>query len=559
MKIRIFYIILIVSIFAGCLRFFQLGQIPAGVFIDEASHGYNAYSLMLTGKDEWGESFPIFLRSFGTYPSSLYTYLSIPIIKIINLSPLSIRFISAISGVILVILTFLMIYLFEGSRSILKSIVGSLFIAIAPWSILFSRGALEANLALSIVVLSILFLLLSFKKIWFFVLGVIFLAISAYAYHGERIFGVIFLVVFIFLKKDLWQQQKRLLIFAVSLFLIIQLPQFILLNKEGSTRRFEQLNYLTDDFYRNHGEKFHNLIFGKQIFIAKEFSSQYLAYFSPRNLFFDSDPQPVRSIPNLSVFYAWMMIPLIFGLRVCWKNRKNVFNQVLFAIILISPIAAAIVRDPFYTLRTLPGLWALTVIIALGFVDIFYNRVGRVLTYTALLISMVFSLMTLYSSYFILLKHERSSIYGYQYEKLAEILNNYQHRKILIDTPGDYPTYIWIAFHEQIDPLEMQNFSKVRIGNNYYGNVKFDPNYEFKNIEIRPLIWKDDIYKDQIIVASPVAISPTHVTEHKLTKIFEIKDQTGKVTLIGYSTNPKLKCGQQRIGNVLQNCLNWVD
>ena len=106
-------IILLLILFLGTfLRFYKLDSIPAGVYIDEASHGYNAYSLLLTGKDEWGKQFPIFLKEFGNYPSPLYTYISILPIKIFGLSVFSIRFISALSGVLLILFTFLVINFF---------------------------------------------------------------------------------------------------------------------------------------------------------------------------------------------------------------------------------------------------------------------------------------------------------------------------------------------------------------------------------------------------------------------------------------------------------------
>ena len=52
---------------AACiLRFYRLDEIPAGFFIDEASIGYNAFSISETGADEHGKRFPFFSRPSAT-------------------------------------------------------------------------------------------------------------------------------------------------------------------------------------------------------------------------------------------------------------------------------------------------------------------------------------------------------------------------------------------------------------------------------------------------------------------------------------------------------------
>ncbi|KKQ38117.1 MAG: hypothetical protein US53_C0001G0022 [Candidatus Woesebacteria bacterium GW2011_GWA1_37_7] len=47
------YILLLIILLAAFLRFWKLGSYPA-LNADEAAIGYNAYSLLETGKDEHG-------------------------------------------------------------------------------------------------------------------------------------------------------------------------------------------------------------------------------------------------------------------------------------------------------------------------------------------------------------------------------------------------------------------------------------------------------------------------------------------------------------------------
>ncbi|MDZ4228834.1 MAG: glycosyl transferase, partial [Patescibacteria group bacterium] len=61
MKLKLILILLL----AAGLRFYQLGRVPSGFVNDEAAFGYNAYSLIKTGRDEFGEFLPIIFHSFG--------------------------------------------------------------------------------------------------------------------------------------------------------------------------------------------------------------------------------------------------------------------------------------------------------------------------------------------------------------------------------------------------------------------------------------------------------------------------------------------------------------
>ena len=57
--------LLIATLIAAALRFTHLGTVPVSVYCDEAFHGYEAQSLLTTGKDTRGISFPFFFDIFG--------------------------------------------------------------------------------------------------------------------------------------------------------------------------------------------------------------------------------------------------------------------------------------------------------------------------------------------------------------------------------------------------------------------------------------------------------------------------------------------------------------
>lgn len=60
-------LILLIFILGFSVRIYNLIGVPYGFHADEASFGYNAYTILTKGTDEYGKSFPIFFKSFGEY------------------------------------------------------------------------------------------------------------------------------------------------------------------------------------------------------------------------------------------------------------------------------------------------------------------------------------------------------------------------------------------------------------------------------------------------------------------------------------------------------------
>ena len=103
----VFVLLLLFSFF---IRFYRLSSIPEGFHADETDYGYNAYSLLRTGKDEYGKPFPLIYRSFGDYKGALYAYLTIPFIATAGLSEWTVRAPSAVFGILFTVLTFAIVY-----------------------------------------------------------------------------------------------------------------------------------------------------------------------------------------------------------------------------------------------------------------------------------------------------------------------------------------------------------------------------------------------------------------------------------------------------------------
>jgi 4-amino-4-deoxy-L-arabinose transferase-like glycosyltransferase len=155
MKTKI--LLIIIFFVAFFVRFYGLGTIPDGLSQDESSIGFNAYSILQTGEDEYGKAFPLSFKAFGEYKLPGYVYLTIPSISYFGTTPLGVRFPSAIFGFLTVVVFYFFVKKLTNKTRI--AVLATFLLALNPWHIHFSRAAFEVTPALFFIVVgSYLFL-----------------------------------------------------------------------------------------------------------------------------------------------------------------------------------------------------------------------------------------------------------------------------------------------------------------------------------------------------------------------------------------------------------------
>lgn len=522
------------------LRFYQLGINPAGLHGDGASQGYNAFSILHTGKDRYGETLPVIFRSNGSYQPPIYTYLTIIPVSIFGNTPFSARFISAFSGAILVLVTYLIVNkLFYDRRKHVIALISALIIAIAPWSILFSRLTVEANLSVTIFSLGILLLYLSIKKSHLFAIACGVMGITSHAYYSERITTILFIATFIFLFRKNFLIKKNLfwIIAGLGIFVTTQIPHVIIAFTGAFSRRFDQVSYVNTQLSND------NSISTIVNNLLSLFMNNYISYFSPKNLFFEGDPSLGRTIPGLGVFYAWLLVPFFIGLKHLFKNLSLPLSKILLALIIITPIPAALTGDFFYPLRILCFLWTISIIVSIGLYYLLRFIRFKIIKILLSFILLIYSLFTLYSSYYSVSKYESAESFGYAYITLLNVLKDYPNQEAYIDSTRDPGVGIRNAYLMQYDPVKLQQQLRSQMKSPYYSSVvNSDETYNINNI-INKFSWKYTCRKNTILIGDTITISDGQVKEHNLKKEFEIKNPLSrKVSLIGYSTNPLIEC-----------------
>src|SRR4030042_2080695 len=88
------------------VRIYHVDTNPAGFFCDEASIGYNAYTLLTTGRDEHGVSFPLFFQSFGDYRPPIPYYTAIPFVFVFGLHEFAVRIAAATVGTVSILVLY---------------------------------------------------------------------------------------------------------------------------------------------------------------------------------------------------------------------------------------------------------------------------------------------------------------------------------------------------------------------------------------------------------------------------------------------------------------------
>ncbi len=213
------------------IRLINLEKMPNGLIPDEASAGYEAFSILNYGTDRLGKGYPVFLISWGSGQNALYTYLLIPFIKILGLTKFAVRLPMAIVSCVSIIA---MYYLLKNIFNKKIATIGVTFLAICPWHIMKARYGLESNIFPNVVLFAILFMVLGIKKekMRDFYLGWFLLGLSTYAYGTSYFFATIFSIItliFLLVKRKI-KFKNAFIAISIAAFVALPIITMIFIN-----------------------------------------------------------------------------------------------------------------------------------------------------------------------------------------------------------------------------------------------------------------------------------------------------------------------------------------
>jgi len=391
MRILLFSILML-SFF---LRIWQISQIPPSLNWDEVSHGYNAYSILKTGQDEWGVNFPKIFRAYGDYKLPVYIYLTALSEAIFGLNEFAVRFPSVLAGTLSVLFTFLLVRKLFGNGFL--GILTALLVAVEPWGLFLSRIAVEANLASFLIIAGMYFLVLGAEKNCFLPVSTFFFGLSLYTYNSARIFVPLFLVCLIILHYSRamgWARERRMAVLSgIFIFLVFFIPMVgELLSPEGQAR-YRWVSLLDEGAINRINQErgssslsqpLSRLAHNKLTYSIMALERNYLSYLSPNFLFFEGGSHYQFNVPGIGLIYPMQLPFILLGLWVLIK-RRDVVSKIGLSWLLLSPIAGSLTRDSPHALRAITMLPIPQVLTALGLFEVWIWFEARKSNYPAII------------------------------------------------------------------------------------------------------------------------------------------------------------------------------
>ncbi len=445
------------------LRVYQLGSVPVSLYWDEASLGYNAFSIATTLHDEHGEFLPYSrFIAFGDYKPPGYIYADALAIKFLGLSEFSTRLPSALAGTILVLVTFFLVTQLFGNQ--ITALLASLFVVISPWSLQMSRAAFEANFATLLSGTGILFFLkaVKAKSIIFYLLSAVFFVASIYTFNSHRVFVPLMIggLSLIFIRALLSQWKRALFFFACCLILVGPLIPH-LLSREGSLR-FTEVSWVNDLslieksnklIAQDGGGLVARVIHNRRVIFAQQFLAHYTDNFKGSFLFFSGDANPKLSIQTIGELY-WLDLPfLLVGLFYLLK-QKNKSSAVIFLWLLTAPIPAAFARETPHALRILQILPIPQIIIALGVTKVFQKKI----------LCIIYPLFLLFYArdYYFNYPQKYALDWEYGYKDMVTYVKSVENNYNAIQITNKYGRpYIYMLFYNKYSPEKYWQNRKV--------------------------------------------------------------------------------------------------
>lgn len=338
-------ILLVFLLLIFITRIYKFGEIPNFIGVDEAGAAYDAYCLSKYGVDRYLNSFPLYLINFGGGQSALYSYATIPFIKLIGTNIIAYR----LPELLFFLMGIVVCYILANKMKDKKiALLYTFLIIICPWNIEASRQGLDCNLLAPMFMLDVL-LLVTANKNWHYIVAGLAIGVTLYTYCLAWILIPVFLLIYIIYM--LWVNKinfKQVILLGIPIALLATpLIYLILLNKGYVTRTNFGIFTIPKLFFFRQGEiSINNLL-------------QYGGY-SLKTIFTDSRGIYLIELP-------FLLVGIVVGIKEFIKSIKEKefsftgFMTVVFIILLICNLLVVAGTLNRANILYLPMLYLITI------------------------------------------------------------------------------------------------------------------------------------------------------------------------------------------------------
>ena len=315
---------------------------PPGFFIDESSVAYNAHTISETGRDEHGESWPLYFRAFDDYKNPTYVYLLAAVFRVTGPGVAQARYLSATLGVLAALVLGLLGTRLTGSRA--AGLLTFLSALLMPWLFELSRVVVEVA-AYPLVVA--LFLLATHRAAnrerWRLDDSVSIaatLALVTYTYSTGRLYGPLLALGLVLL---LTTRARVLPLLTTWLLYGLALVPLLIYHRghpEALTKRFNYLTYFTPE--SGYAE------------VAWEFVKHFAGNLNPWRLLVTGDVNgyQIASVPGVGAILAATFALALFGAWLALKSaRRDAWWRLFCYGLVASVVPASLTNDYFHLLR----------------------------------------------------------------------------------------------------------------------------------------------------------------------------------------------------------------
>lgn len=464
-------------------RVYRLAEVPAGLYIDELDLGYQAQSLLETGKDYRGTQSPFYVRSFNSDRTPVPAYAMAMTSLLFEKPELQVRMMSVFFGLMVIGSGYWLVRIWTQKPGAAASV--AVILAVSPWQIQFSRIGFEATSVGGVYLLAMVLFFLWYRNRnpWYFLAASTVLGLGMYTYRTMSLFvPLTFVVWLVMFYKEIFSQ-SRVVVMMGALIAIMMTGSFLWATTVGAKdeARINQISIFSDStvpiwVMRNREVDSGDLVdatVGKQaVWWSKMFhnkgeswamklANNYLSTFSSEFLFIKGDINFRHHVGKMGMLFKFDVIGLAAGLWWVVGQRKNKMFQWLLVWWLLAPLPAALTMDGNSHASRL-YIWSLPLllIVGLGWWRVmvllakvkwgWWLQLGIVVAYGISFGTYAHQYLTHYA-----IESARDFGYGYKQviEKVEALKGNYRHVWISEshDPPGPYYWY-W----SRLDPRFVQ-------------------------------------------------------------------------------------------------------
>lgn len=309
---------------AAGLRLPLLDRVPNGLIPDEALSSYDAYSIVRTGKDAYGERLPLFPRSTARL-HCLNMYAVVPFVAARGLDEWAARLPAALAGVATVGLVFLL------GRELYDPLAGLAaagLLAVSPWHVLLSRTGYDWAWLPALTALSVWLLVRALargRSVWPAGLAA---GVSLYGYAPIRLLLPLLLAVVAATHWPELRREWRRAMPAALLLAALAAPVFVMtLTAEGQQRLSSVL-----------------APGGGPWTAARAAAGRFAASFSPAFLLAPASGPELHRLKSVGLLYGFEAPLILLGAFACLTatNRRGRLPLLACA---LAPLAVCIHRD----------------------------------------------------------------------------------------------------------------------------------------------------------------------------------------------------------------------